>query len=218
MFDCPFCCGFATPSSYQIQLHVEEQHIADSGFATRDDESLTFAIQLQQEEEDALKGQTLDGASRSLALSLQRETFPVQKARSTENHDDDDIPYFECLEPGCGEFVHLIDFNEHLDLHASSDPSLDADSPNTITNKMFDTDSGYGTDPHHSLPSGNKRNREAQSLDYRTHIPAQGGHHKEIRISRTISPFLSESSQGKIPSKSPARTSKHIGRLGVSPQ
>lgn len=70
MFDCPFCCGFATRSSYQIQLHVEEQHIADSGFATKDDESLSFAVQLQQEEEDALKSQTLDAASHSLALSL----------------------------------------------------------------------------------------------------------------------------------------------------
>jgi len=217
MFDCPFCCGFATTSSYQIQLHVEEQHIAGSGFATKDDESLTLALQLQQEEEDALQGQKLDGASRSLALSLQRESSAdtASQTSSNGNNENEDIPYFECPRPGCGEFVHLIDFNEHLDLHASSDPSLEADLPNTITNEMLKS-VGYTKAPHHSLQTADRINNQDSLLDNTNRAADQRSYPKDIKIPRAITPFLQERSRKKSRPKSPATKVTEVGRLGVS--
>ena len=168
-YSCPFC-GFITPDTYELALHVEELHVLDSPFIVKkdgvrelaiahdsqardrchDDASLALAMQLEAAEQDRNADMLANNrASQDLLLALtlgeQKPHLPADRATS---ETDGDFPYVECSERDCSEFVHLADLNDHIDLHAASRHSLEADNPQTIASQYT---SNRKTDHRQSL-------------------------------------------------------------------
>jgi len=134
---CPFC-GYKTPDSYAITLHIEERHIEDSPFAVdskdpghdqrydHGDEALARQIQAQEDVHANYRREDGDDVSYQLAKHLQdQETEQERQSRRSPARaaaTDDDFPFVECEH--CCEFIHIADFQDHLDLHSVSEPSL----------------------------------------------------------------------------------------------
>lgn len=137
---CPFECGFKSPDPYRLSFHLETVHTESgkSGFAVDDDEeSLALARQLQNEEDEASNRARLDKASLPLATSSHENDI----AHPLGNEAQAGSSFVEC--PLCSEILYLLDYNDHLDIHASLDETQ------TIT---YITGSGSG-DEHNSRPS-----------------------------------------------------------------
>ena len=96
---CPFC-GFKGESEYKIQLHIEEHHTEDSPFVAS--HGCTF---LERESDSALP-------PRPLVPKHEREP-------ESENHQMPGDSWTKCTRPGCGEYVLLVDIDEHLEMHAA---------------------------------------------------------------------------------------------------
>lgn len=144
--ECPFLCGFRTSNEtqaeYQITAHIELHHTPDSHFAA-ENEDLKFALALQREEEERVSA---DARSHENATRSTIEGFGPRKERAVNNAADDDFPYVDCSE--CEDFVHLVEFNEHMNNHLSLQYSSD-----TISGKMAELDSGSSTSLHQSTAS-----------------------------------------------------------------
>ncbi|KAH0319694.1 DUF1671-domain-containing protein, partial [Aureobasidium melanogenum] len=134
--ECPFLCGFHATNDhhaeYQILSHVELHHTPESRFAV-EDEDLGLALALQREEERQVSADTREHGS-----LLKSDKDLDAKKEGAINAMDADFPYAEC--PQCKDFVHLIEFDEHINNHLSLQYSSD-----TITN-MAEFDSGYDAD------------------------------------------------------------------------
>ncbi|KAG9723067.1 DUF1671-domain-containing protein, partial [Aureobasidium melanogenum] len=117
---------------YQILSHVELHHTPESRFAV-EDEDLGLALALQREEERQVSADTREHGS-----LLKSDKDLDAKKEGAINAMDADFPYAEC--PQCKDFVHLIEFDEHINNHLSLQYSSD-----TITN-MAEFDSGYDAD------------------------------------------------------------------------
>ncbi|KAI4723341.1 DUF1671-domain-containing protein [Aureobasidium sp. EXF-10727] len=134
--DCPFLCGFHTPSDvhaeYQITAHIELHHTPESEFAV-DDKDLEFALALQREEEQVF----VDGGNRDTPTKPSSEDCGAEK-ESAATLTYDDFPYVEC--PKCEDFVHLIELDEHMNNHLSLHYSSD-----TIAGDMAGVNFGHDT-------------------------------------------------------------------------
>ncbi|KAI5209121.1 DUF1671-domain-containing protein [Aureobasidium subglaciale] len=126
--DCPFLCGFHTSNDdraeYHITAHIELQHTPDSQF-TAEDEDLRFALALQREEEQVLA----DTRRHCTSITLDAEQSQARKKR-TADFADEEFPYAEC--PECEDFVHVVEFEEHMNTHSLLNSSSDA-APGTPT-------------------------------------------------------------------------------------
>ncbi|KAG9662769.1 DUF1671-domain-containing protein, partial [Aureobasidium melanogenum] len=135
--ECPFLCGFHATNDhhaeYQILSHIELHHTPESHFAV-EDEDLNLALALHREEERQVFADTGDHVS---SLKSSGEDLDTRK-EGAANSMDANFPYAEC--PKCEDFVHLIEFDEHMNNHLSLQYSSD-----TITN-MAEFDSGYDAD------------------------------------------------------------------------
>ncbi|KAL1302551.1 hypothetical protein AAFC00_002933 [Neodothiora populina] len=158
MLECPFC-DYRSADAYTITLHVETNH-SDSGespFATRNEESLALALTLQHAEERYMPHDTakLSDGPRAIALSLRCTTGSTELEQQAERAavgteiDKAVNDYVECPHTGCGEHVYLIDFNDHLDIHASLDSPF---ASHTIA-ETAKSDTGHEGDPGHSSRS-----------------------------------------------------------------
>ncbi|KAI5249963.1 DUF1671-domain-containing protein [Aureobasidium subglaciale] len=130
--DCPFLCGFHTPNGdqaeYQITAHIELQHTSDSEFTVKD-QDLKSALALQREEEQVLA----NTRNRSASINSHGEQSQAGK-KTTANSADDEFPYAEC--PECEDFVHVVEFDEHMDAHSSLNSPSDA-APGTSTGPEY---------------------------------------------------------------------------------
>jgi len=92
-------CDFTVlPSDdYVLQLHFEQVHTTDSPFLIHDDSTKLLSVPPQ----------------------------PSYDFRDTPSSDEEEEETVACPEPGCGEVVLLIDFNEHLDYHSAESLSFD---------------------------------------------------------------------------------------------
>jgi len=230
--DSPFAVRETSPDPVAITLQQEEDQVAQNGNITSrfvlpsspgpkrklpgvdhssEDASLALALRLQ-EEEDLIarkKGRISDGQDRTSHSSAL-----ASRAASEEEQEqpaaDDDFPYFEC--PECEEYVHLADYNDHIDLHASSlsEPSLETDLPDPIV-KMSDT--GYETIPEHSLtPTLHTSRKVLQKRSQYRKIPSSSS--SGDTIARSINGFLS-GSKPKGAVKGKAQKQPQVARLGV---
>lgn len=131
--ECPFLCGYHAPNDkhaeYQITKHIELHHTPESSFAI-EDEDLNLALALQRQEE----GQVFaDIRSPGSSTKLSAEDLNTRK-EGAANPLDADFPYAQC--PKCEDFVHLVEFDEHMNNHLSLQYSSD-----TITTMAeFDSD------------------------------------------------------------------------------
>lgn len=125
-------CGFHATNDRlaetEITAHIELHHTPESHFAV-EDEDLNLALALQREEEKQVFADTRSHDSSVKDSNTRRE--------GATNSMDDDFPYAEC--PKCEDFVHLVEFDEHMNNHLSLQYSSD-----TITN-MTELDTGYNT-------------------------------------------------------------------------
>lgn len=218
---CPFC-GFESPDSYELALHVEINHIEDSPFATRDDHddtsattvatvdkeqssedaSLSLARELQAVEEAEERRKRWDNdASEEVAYALQQEESALSRRqeRTAATTEDEDFPYVECPDEDCSEFIHLSELNEHLDLHSASGHSLGADISDSIANQHS---SDPDTDQEHSLQT-----------DLRTYFTSSNGdmrNHKENDRPATTA------NVGQKRAQTITQNGKPISRLGRS--
>ena len=203
--ECPFGCGYSTTDLYRISFHVETCHsdLGESPFATKDDESRSLALAIQCEEEEALRAEEMNETSRSVALSLGRN--PPSELRPLPAGASGEVDYVECPVPDCGEYLHLLEYDDHLDIHASlDDPQL----PPTIAN-MIGSDSGHEYNKRPSLVPGERGI---------SRIPTAGCRKQQGTLSRTISPFLRTPSIKGKPVQLPVHSlaQNHSLRLGVS--
>lgn len=197
--ECPFC-HYHTTSEYNISLHVETSHPEfdqESPFATTDDDSLSLARALQQEDQEVLNGSKLDGDSHRLALSLSENEPPI-----------DDCGYVVC--PVCKEYIFLPDYSDHLEIHASLD---DLSSIDTIATMMIGSGPGCNTDSQPSL--GRKRGSGLQS-SHNIVRSAEKQKHKST-LTRTVSSSIQKYSRDEnVLFNSPSTPNKNRIRLGVS--
>ncbi|KAK3059956.1 hypothetical protein LTS18_009661, partial [Coniosporium uncinatum] len=82
---------------YAVMLHFEEAHTEDSPFVTTD--------------------------SKASDVSLEKEPTKANMATATASNEEDE--WVQCPEEDCGEMLSLVEFNDHLDLHASEKLSFD---------------------------------------------------------------------------------------------
>lgn len=210
MLRCPFECGYQTADEYSISLHVETGHseLEDSPFATVDDKSLSLALALQRAEEDAVwqERSRVEGASPSMALSLDTGTGLVNEL-ADDGHAK--VVYVECPQPGCGEHIHLVDLNDHLDIHAS----LDHLSTSPTIAKM--SGSASTCDPDYPLSFASEKHDMSDETHY-VSGQSSGKLKQDDSLTRAIQPVLRSSSLVKqnIPPSSSAQAQSI--RLGVS--
>ncbi|KAG9952377.1 DUF1671-domain-containing protein, partial [Aureobasidium melanogenum] len=121
--ECPFLCGFHTTNDhhadYQITVHIELHHTPDSHFAI-EDEDLNLALALQRDEERQVfaeakdHGSPTESSAKDLGTRKEGAAYPL----------DADFPYAEC--PQCEDFVHFVEFDEHMNNHLSLQYSSDS--------------------------------------------------------------------------------------------
>lgn len=148
-------CGFHATNDhdaeYQILSHIELHHTPESHFAV-EDEDLNLALALQREEERQVFADTRDHGS---SLKSSNEDLDTRE-EGAANSMDAAFPYAEC--PKCKDFVHLIEFDEHMTNHLSLQYSSD-----TITN-MAEFDSGYDADLRQSSTNSQGLTTIARSI------------------------------------------------------
>jgi len=210
LLKCPFECGYKTDDEYSISLHVETDHseLGLSPFATRDDESLSLARALQREDDCARQeNQSLNKVSHAVALSKNAENHLEREATG---EDDADTVYVECPQPGCGEYINLLELNDHLDIHASLD---DLSASPTIA-KIMNSRSAHGSDPRHSLDLKKQATHRVKKQRTSTHSPAKS--EQDPSLARTLSPFLHQPSRKSPKESSSSLVQSQSVRLGVS--
>jgi len=210
MLKCPFECGYKTEDEYSISLHVETDHseLGLSPFATRDGESLSLARALQCEDDyTRQENQGLNEASHALALSKNAENHLEREATG---EDDADTVYVECPQPGCGEYISLLELNDHLDIHAS----LDDFSASPTIARIMNSRSAHRSDPCHSLDFNKHATHRVKKQHMSTHSPAKS--EQGPSLARTLSPSLHQSSRKSPKDHSPSLVQKQSVRLGVS--
>ncbi|KAH0365158.1 DUF1671-domain-containing protein, partial [Aureobasidium melanogenum] len=135
--ECPFLCGFHTTNDhhadYQITVHIELHHTPESHFAV-EDEDLNLALALQREEQRQVFADARDHGSSTKSSAQDMGT----RKEGAADPLDADFPYVEC--PSCEDFVHLIEFDEHMNNHLSLQYSSD------IITDVAEFDSGYNAD------------------------------------------------------------------------
>ncbi|KAI4758663.1 DUF1671-domain-containing protein [Aureobasidium sp. EXF-3400] len=118
--ECPFLCGFHTSNDdqaeYQITAHIDRR---------RGPEICSRTTERRR------------GAIRPKGLL---RTLNQRRERATNNAMNDDFPYAEC--PTCGDFVHLIELDEHMNNH------LSLQYPSGTIADMANLDSGLVTNNH----------------------------------------------------------------------
>lgn len=205
--ECPFLCGYHTSdegqAEYQLTSHIELLHTPESLF-TVEDEDLKLALALQREEEQTLAAATTSREQ----VSKSRTTLPDHPEEGATSHAassiDDDFPYVEC--PECEEFVHIVEFDDHINTHLSL-----KNSSNAIVSEVSECDSGYESDLRQPLPtsyqaasnSGHKGPSPGQ-------IPPQS-----TTIARTVVSYPDQPSGKENVNRSVKRESRGA-RLGVS--
>lgn len=131
--ECPFLCGYHAPNDkhaeYQITKHIELHHTPESNFAI-EDEDLELALALQRQEEGQVFAEIKSHGS---STKLSAEDPNTGKEGAAEPSDAD-FPYAEC--PKCKDFVHLVEFDEHMNNHLSFQYSSDT----IATMAEFDSD------------------------------------------------------------------------------
>jgi hypothetical protein len=158
--DCPFLCGFHTSNDdqaeYHITAHIELHHTPESQFAA-EEEDLKFALALQREEEEQV---SVDAKNHDTSINWTAEGLDLRRERAANNAVDDDFPYAECHE--CEDFVHLVEFNEHMNKHLSLQCSSD-----TITD-MAECDSKSSTNLGRSSTVTRSSTTIARPMDQNT--------------------------------------------------
>lgn len=101
-----------------------------------DDASVALAMHLQSAEDEKKREIEFEKeADFALALALQEqeEGAPQQDPGATK----DDLPYVACPVQDCGDYIHLSDYSDHIELHSISAQSLEADLSEPIVSKYF---------------------------------------------------------------------------------
>lgn len=220
---CPFC-GFKTSDSYEISLHIEQYHIDDSPFAIEDEsntrqvpapysgaerDDMALALELEKAEEEAAR------ANRGTMASHDKESMDLARALEIADAEgkaqsvDDDFPFMQCPEKDCEEFILLEDYNEHINLHAASSPSLDTE----LSTPIASAPSTPSTADHsQSLSTSSKSSNSPRKL-----VKARG--HSQTSTAGTLVGLIGLSSNSR-PVNRMARSSaaRRLGgrRLGVS--
>lgn len=202
MLDCPFC-HYKTVDLYGVSLHVEEHHTIDSPFAIKDvdDASLSLARALQREEDEDLR--------HPVAPSPEPKDASTQVYAPGHRSYDHEVEYAECPYSGCGEWISLTNYNDHLELHAFTDsPSLSHTIAKMIPDHKDETNALC-------LPPNEGASANGQSFNM---IEDAGKYSPESILSQTLSPFSHYNSTVTTNKTVVLRTNENdtTGRLGVS--
>lgn len=203
LLECPLCEYKVLPTDdYVLQLHFEQVHTDDSPFIIEDDPE-------------------------PLPPPLPPRPSPRGPKREEDEDEDEDVPagYVLCPQEECGEVVLLIDFNDHLDLHASETLSFDESTGQYHSKQQ--TDMGYPNEPSFSerqnfntaLPDvlrqhdDGKHHKLKKKTHHRSRNDSSGS--EKSTLSRSIMSFnpFSKFSKPIKPPQSPTR----LGRAELGP-
>ncbi|KAF2731227.1 DUF1671-domain-containing protein [Polyplosphaeria fusca] len=146
LLECPMCSYAVLPdasSTQNLQLHFEQAHTTDSPFQILDDPEAPPPLPPRP--------------SSSMGQAFAKAVAPADNTGGT---------WVECPESECGEIITLIEYNDHLDLHAASTISFDEATGKYHSHKASNMKSApSGRSNASSLPSFLEPNSAPKRLD-----------------------------------------------------
>jgi len=170
---------------YAVMLHFEEAHTEDSPFVTANSEAA--------------------------AVTPEKEPTKTTMATATVLNEEDE--WVQCPEEDCGEMLSLVEFNDHLDLHASEKLSFDDTALRVIDEYSVGRSSSMG---RHHTSHNNNNNDDGFSMDI---SPALRRNHGDLPLSAksVLSRSVLDGFGDWIKAPfAPRQPKQHAYRLGVS--